>query len=108
MNTPLYKLRFFFDAGSGICFWTANDSAKDKFEDYPVENNKLPIPENLWRRLNYLCSWYDTCIDWDYPPDPSPWSENEALRFNLEVEETLLQVITKLGSEFQILNEHHT
>jgi hypothetical protein len=99
------KLRFFFDAGSGICMWSADEISKEKFDGYPVECNELPLPENLWRKLRYLTAWYDTSIDWSYLPDPTPWSNEECLRFNEEVSVTLKEVITKIGCEYTIENE---
>lgn len=51
-----YKLRFFFDAGSGICLWSADERTIEKF-DYPVDPSKLPIDENLRRRLHYVTAW---------------------------------------------------
>ncbi|CAA6822022.1 MAG: Unknown protein [uncultured Sulfurovum sp.] len=101
----VFKLRFFFDAGSGICMWSANDNSKEKFGDYPIECNQLPISENLWRKLSYLTAWYDTCIDWSYPPNPTPWSTSECHRFNKEVLSVLNDVTRELGKEYIIQNE---
>jgi hypothetical protein len=69
------RLRNFFDPGGGICLWSANDAARERF-GYPVEARSLPLTENTWRRVAYLCAWYDTSIDWRYPPHASPWEES--------------------------------
>ena len=55
----------------------------------PVDARDLPRPENTQRRLVYLAAWYDTSIDWNDPPDPSPWDEAERQRFNTEAQEWL-------------------
>ena len=54
-----YVLRYFFDAGSGICLWSANDEAREKF-DYPVQLSDLELPENLLRQAIHVMAWYDT------------------------------------------------
>lgn len=41
---PKYRLRFFFDTGSGVCLWTANDAAREIY-DYPVSMEALPVSE---------------------------------------------------------------
>jgi hypothetical protein len=45
-----YHLRYFFDPGAGICLWSSNDAARQKF-DYPVDARDLPVPETTQRRL---------------------------------------------------------
>jgi hypothetical protein len=102
-----YRLRFFFDPGGGICLWAGNDAARERF-DYAIDASQLPLPENTWRRILYLCYWYDTCIDWNYPPDPSPWDEAEWQRFNVEAQKLLALVREQLSSEFEIVDESMT
>lgn len=48
----MYRLRYFFDFGSGICLWAANDAARDDF-DYPVHSSKLPITSTLMQRVEF-------------------------------------------------------
>ena len=100
----IYKLRYFFSVGSGVCLWSENSAAREKF-DYPVDISKLKLNENLVRRAYYIMSWYDTCIDWDYPPDPSPWSEQERVCFNRAALELYEELCKNLGVEFSIKNE---
>jgi hypothetical protein len=104
---PIYRLRYFFDPGGGICLWSDNDAARDRF-GYPVDARSLPLPENAWRRVAYLCSWYDTSIDWNYPPDPSPWDAAERVRFNSEAQRLLALLREHLGVEFEIADESGT
>ncbi len=41
---PNYKIKYMFDWGSGVCLWSSNDEAKEKFGDYPIEDlEKLPV-----------------------------------------------------------------
>lgn len=103
----LYRLRYFFDAGSGICLWSANDAAREKY-GYPVAATDLPLSENTWRRLRYLIAWYDTCFDWNYPPDPSPWTEDERIRFCAEAQTMLQRLRQELGADYEIVDESYT
>jgi hypothetical protein len=104
---PAYQLRYFFDPGAGICLWSGNDAAEARY-GYPIDARSLPLPENTWRRVWYLCSWYDTSIDWNYPPDPSPWDAAERERFNNEAQPMLAQLRKQLGPEFEIVDESGT
>lgn len=102
-----YQLRYSFDPGAGVCLWAANDAARERF-DYPVDAQDLPLPENTRRRVWYICAWFDTCIDWDYPPLPSPWSREERERFNAEAQGLLTLLREQLGPEFEVIDESGT
>lgn len=101
---PKYQFRFFFSAGSGICFWGADEETKAKY-DYPVNHWELPLCENTKRGIDHLLYWYDTSIDWDYPPDPSPWTAEEDSRFQERVSELLKVVKKELGADYGIIDE---
>ncbi len=102
-----YLIRFFFDAGSGICFWAGNDAALERF-DYSIETKDLGLNENIWRRIGYLNSWYDTSLDWNYPSNPSPWDNTELQRFNHEAQKLLVLVRDQLGPDYEIIDESGT
>ena len=104
---PRYVLRYFFDPGSNICLWSANDAAREQF-DYPVCLHDLGLPENLERRVIYLMAWFDTSLDWEYPPNPSPWTETERTRFREASQHLLSLLREQLGSEFEIIDESTT
>ncbi len=98
-----HVLRFSFDPGSGVCLWSMNRAANDRF-GYPVDSESLPVSENLRRRLDWLAAWHATSIDWDYPPDPSPWSEDERARFAAESGRVLAELREALGPDYQVLD----
>lgn len=102
-----YQFRYFFDPGSGICLWSANDQARERFS-YSVDLGYLKLPENLLRKGDYILAWFDTSIDWDYPPDPSPWSQEERLRFNEAAQSFLQSLRQYLGLNFEIIDESGT
>jgi hypothetical protein len=101
---PRYRLRFFFDPRGEPCLWAGNEAALLAY-GYPVETEKLPLSENVHRRLNYLCAWYATSIDWDYPSGPSPWDEQERARFAAEVSRFLPVLRAELGPDYEIVDE---
>ena len=103
----MFRIRFFFDAGSGTCFWTANEVTREKYS-YPVEPDALPIDENLRREAIYLCAWRDTSIDWENPAGGSPWSQKEWELFGSKAQSFLNRVQIQLGSQYNIFDESKT
>lgn len=53
-----YRIRFFFDHGSGICLWSGNDALLAACADRPVEHARIIHPDAasgvifaaLWRQ----------------------------------------------------------
>ncbi|SFC97177.1 hypothetical protein [Clostridium uliginosum] len=72
-----YVLRYCFELG-GTCLWSVNDNAKNKF-DYPIDNDELPVSKNIVDELYALEEEYHGYIDWNYPPNPSPWTTKQKL-----------------------------
>ncbi len=60
------RLRFFFDAGAGVCLWAQDDEAKARF-GYPVEAEMLDIPVELRAEIEQLVVDYDDTFPWDDP-----------------------------------------
>jgi hypothetical protein len=101
MSDTLLALHLSFDAGAGTCLWSANQAARDRF-GYPVLPDHLPLPEATRRFTAYLCAWYDTHVDWAYPPNPSPWSPAEAARFSAAVSRYVAVLRSDLGPAFVV------
>jgi len=102
--TALYRLRYFFDTGSGICLWSANDAARERF-DYAVELRDLPLPETIRRRGYFVLAWWDTFMDWEQAPDPSRWWPHEEAAFNAAAQELLALFRDHLGPDFELVDE---
>jgi hypothetical protein len=100
----MYRAEFFFDAGSGTVLWSANDETRDRF-DYPIELDQLPISEELRGELVRLVEEYDTSLDWDYPPDPTPWSAQQCDRFTKAVRSALARLQVELREDWEIVDE---
>lgn len=101
-----YRLRYRFEPGAGVCFWAGDDATEARF-GLAVQSTDLPLPENTRRRLEYLVAWFDTSIDWEYPPDPSPWDAEESARFHAETRRMLEIVRQQLGPGFEVEDAVH-
>jgi hypothetical protein len=53
-----YRLRMFFDAGSGVLTWSGNPATVERF-DYPVDHHWLPISKALADAIEELVVQYD-------------------------------------------------
>lgn len=108
MSDALYVLRFFFDAGSGVCLWSGNKTAEERF-DYPVETSKLNLPADLADELEQLITDYDADFPWDDPGTRDP-KRIEFLRVNEEelyrrADILLRRLRDALGPDFKILDQ---
>ena len=104
---PTYRLRFFFDAGSGICLWAGNDATRERF-GYPVPLTALPLDDALFEEGHALIEAYDGALDWDDPTAPLRWSENACRVFDGRVRAFVARLRARLGPEFAIdLSDYH-
>jgi hypothetical protein len=90
-----------FDWGGG-CLWCGNDAAREMFDVGPIEG-LLPLSPETRRRLDQLSRWHDAALAWEYPPDPSPWSPEERMRFEVAAADLLAAVRAELGPEFEVV-----
>jgi hypothetical protein len=65
------RLRFSFDAGSGVCLWAMDAEAKARF-GYPVEAAMLDVPDALRGEIEQLVTDYDETFPWDDPASGKP------------------------------------
>lgn len=92
-----------FEWGGGT-LWCGNDVALEKFDVGPIED-RLPISEKTRQRLNELSALHDTALNWEYPPDPGPWSEEEDERFDAKATELLSTIRGELGPAYEVVYE---
>lgn len=95
-----FVLRFFFDAGSGICLWSGNDAARERF-DYPVELDDLPLSEETREAAAALLARYDAQFNWD---DPASDGADDP-QFNAAARAVLERIRAELGPEFEVRDE---
>ncbi|SOQ01961.1 hypothetical protein [Pseudomonas syringae] len=92
-----------FEWGGG-CLWCGNNIARDKFSVGPIEE-RLPLSNEVHAMLNELSQWHDTSLNWDYPPDPGPWSADDYVRFDEAAVKLLKSIQQELGEEFEVVYE---
>lgn len=102
---PKYKIAFFFDAHSGICLWSANDAARDRF-DYPIYPCELPLSPVTIEKVDFVISWYDTIFDLDSRANSGPRPQVEYDQFNAAAAELFKTIAAELGDEFEVVNRH--
>ena len=96
----LYELRYFFDTGSGICLWPANDAARERF-GYAIELDTLGLPESVVAHGEALLIRFDTWMDSDNAP-ANLWSEAEHRQFDHDAQAFLHILRSRLGTDFAI------
>lgn len=101
---PVFRLRFFFEPGSGIALWAGNVAARERFGT-SIDAADLPLSQSTWRYVHYLCAWYDTSLDWSCLPNPGPWSPEETARFHAAVARFLPLLRNELGPSFVLDDE---
>lgn len=97
----VYKLRFLFGPGSGICLWSENELARDRF-GYPVELDSLEIAPSVKKVAEELIMRFDTSLDWNDPAGPSLWASVEHEHFLADAAGLLRSLQECLGPDFEI------
>lgn len=103
-DLPAYQFRYFFDPGSGVCLWSANDAARARF-GYPVALDDLVLPAALDSRARELISRFDTSIAWDDPAAPSPWSASDRAEFAQDAAALLAALRDHMGDDAAFVDE---
>jgi hypothetical protein len=98
-----YRVRLMFEWGGG-CLWCGNDTARERFGVGNIEDS-LPLSSQTRQRLKELSAWHDQSLNWDYPPDPGPWTAEESERFEAAAREVLERIRCELGDEFEVVYE---
>jgi hypothetical protein len=98
-----YLLRFALDAGAGICLWSANDAARQRY-GYPVDLRDLPISASLRWRGETLMRRYDAGFDWNDPGNSAPLSSAEHDLFHATVNAWLDDLRRELGPAYAVVD----
>lgn len=95
-------LRYFFEAGVDTPLWPED---MDSPYGYPCELEKLPISPATRAELARLSRSYQSSIDWDCPPNPSPWSDEEWRVFKEQAHMALAALRRELGAGWVVRDE---
>lgn len=102
-----YELRFFFDAGAGVCLWSQNDAARGRF-GYAVELDELGLPSDVMAELDGLMADYDATIDWGdagLSMGPVAFGYEDDAPFKARVRDVLPKLRAALGTEFVVTSD---
>lgn len=69
----------------------------------PCELGRLPISPASRVELARLSAWYQSSIDWNYPPVPSPWSDRKRQLFKEQAHTALETLRSELGEGWKIV-----
>ncbi|MEU1782160.1 hypothetical protein ABZ545_22140 [Streptomyces abikoensis] len=100
-----YHLRFFFEAGvPHTPLWPGPRHNPDVDSPYgsPCELERLPISTATRTELARLCEWYQSSIDWEYPPGPSPWTGEQRALFKQQADAALDALCRELGDDWTV------
>jgi hypothetical protein len=100
-----YTFRYFFDYGSGVCLWSANETTSRRF-NYPVKITQLPVSDKLEKLTEQLIAQYDTSLDWTDPGGKSLWNERQWQQFDRAANELFELIQEELTNDFTIINEY--
>lgn len=87
-----------------MCFWGKNDDAKERY-GYAIPNNALPVSNNSIDTLETLETEYGSYLNWEYPSDPSPWTDEHKLDFIMRALALYFTLVKELGTDFELINE---
>ncbi|MHA6765574.1 hypothetical protein [Streptacidiphilus sp. PAMC 29251] len=73
------RLRFFFEYGVDTPLWP--DDIESPYGS-PVDLDRLPVTPATRDELARLSAWYQSSLNEDYPPDPTPWPRQQQELFN--------------------------
>ncbi len=106
------RLRFFFDAGAGVCLWAQDDAARARF-GYAVELDDLDLPDGVRSELAELMAAYDAGVDWDDPGrrgevevGPTAFGHEVDAPLRERVREALVRLRGALGSGFEVESDY--
>jgi hypothetical protein len=100
-----YRLRYFFDAGSGVCVW-AGDAATEARFGYAVDLAALPLSDETRWALGRLIAAFDRSIDWADPAGTDARRAGEPDRFADAAREGLALLRRELAaSGFEVVDE---
>ena len=78
MKQEKYRFRFFIEWG-GMFLWpdSSHPATLEKFDIGPRDPEELHVSKELCEELHRLEDEYQDALDWEYPPNLSPWGEEQ-------------------------------
>lgn len=98
-----YVIKFFFEWGTDCCLWSGNEAAAQRYGIGAGAYEHISISDELKLTLMQLADEYQTALNWEYPPDPSPWSQTQKEDFMKRAEAAFERLTKELGDEHEII-----
>ena len=101
-GNKVFQLKFMFDWGSGVCLWSSNTTSQEKFGDYPIDTDDLPVSQELKEKIEYLINKHDEALNWNDPGGDLLWNDTQIQEFMNEAKKVYLALCDELGAEYEI------
>ena len=95
-------MNFWLEYG-GHCLWSSNPESNAKY-GYAVNHENLPLSAETHNILDALEQEYQTSLDWEYPPNPSPWTDEHKKDFIRRANEAYHRIVAELGENYEVVN----
>lgn len=100
----MYKINFWFEWGADdASLWCGDQKTRNRFDVGPISFDKLGLSEGLQNALRALGEEYQDSLDWNYPPDPSPWTQEHKDDFLRRAEEVYHRLVLELGEDYEVV-----
>lgn len=96
-----YEMKYMFDFASGVCVWSVNATAREKY-GYPVKAEALPISNELVHILQDLIARYDNALNWADPASELLWSDEEKELWYDEVKAAYKTLCSELSPDYSL------
>jgi hypothetical protein len=100
-SNPKYRFNFWIEWCSGY-LWAADDYTCSVFGCGSHEN-RVPMSDALRKRGDELAEWFQTFLNWDYPPDPGLWRQDECDRFKVAARAFFEDLKAELGEDYELI-----
>ena len=94
-------LKFMFEYGpTHTCIWDTEPT--DKYYGCPIPLDELPLSDGLRADIVQMCEEFQSSLDWDDPPAPSPWTQEHMQDFVARSKEAYSRVVAELGDAYTV------
>ncbi|MER7723167.1 hypothetical protein [Streptomyces sp. NPDC096323] len=97
-------LRFFFEYGVDTPLWP---DSMDSPYGYPCDLELLPVTPATRAELARLADGYQSSLNQEYPPGPTPWPRLQQELFNEQAISVLQTLRHELGDTWTVHDEFH-
>ena len=99
------RIRILFDYGAhDSCFWNDEPTDRENYGSH-IDVDDLPLSNSTKCTIKALCAEYQTSLNWAYPPDPSPWTTEQAETFIQRAKECVAHIFHELGDAFTLIDQ---